>query len=124
MESGFRLELDEQVVRFAAGGDDRGYLAALHLLDRNGVVDIDKIGSHAEALEYDRSGCGGAAALRAQTDRLAVQVLERFYVRSDENVELTHQQLGDVVDPLLDVSHPSRVLVELEGVGIGDRDVD
>src|SRR5262249_20890738 len=103
VEARLRLELDEQVVGFAAGRDDGGDLARLHLLNRNGVVDVDELGMDAKALENDGPGGGGAPALRAQADLLALQVLKRRYLGPSENIELTHQQLGDVVDPLLDI---------------------
>src|SRR5262249_54288346 len=124
VEAWLRLELDEQVVGFAAGRDDGGDLARLHLLDRDGVVDVDKLGMDPQPLEHDRAGGGGAPALRAQADLLALQVLERRYLRPSENVEFAHEQLGDVVDPLIDVFDAPGFLHALHTVGIGDGYID
>src|SRR5882762_11504127 len=104
VESGFRFELDEQVVWLATGGDDRRDLARFHFLERNRVVDVDKLRANAQSFEYDRARGCGAPTFRTQADLLALQVLDRRYFRPGENIELAQQQFGDVVDPVLNVS--------------------
>ena len=55
LEAGVVLELGEQVVRLAAVVDEAGDLARLHLLERDGVVDEDRLDLDAEPLEQDRA---------------------------------------------------------------------
>src|SRR6266545_1283642 len=107
VKSGFRFELDEQVVGLATGGDDRGDLARFHFLERNRVVDVDKFRANAQSFENDRARGRGAPTFRAQGDLLAFQVLDRRYFRPGVNIELAHQHFGDVIDPLLNVSDPT-----------------
>ena len=75
-------------------------------------------------LEHDGARGGGARALRTQADLLALQLLECLLLRSGVNIERTDQQLGDIIDPLFDVSHPACFLAELEGIDMGDGRID
>jgi hypothetical protein len=75
-------------------------------------------------LEHDGARGGGDRAIRTQADLLALQILECLYLRSGVNIERTDQQLGDIVDPLFDVSRPACFLAELEGIEMGDGRID
>src|SRR5437762_5594393 len=76
-----------------------------------------------QALEHDGPRRGRAVALCAQAHSLALEVLERLDFRSGKEIDLAYQQFGDIIDALLDISHPAVFSVEFESIRIGDRDI-
>ena len=79
--------------------------------------------SHIEfqPVEDQRARIGGGGAWRVEVDLLALEVVERVDLRTDENMQFGGEQIEDVGDPLLDVGNQRLEL--LERVRVDDRGV-
>src|SRR5215475_3779423 len=114
----------EQVVRLSHSMQDCCDLSALHLLDGDRVVDIDRLDVNSQAFEQNRPSHGGTGALGIKAHFLALKVGERLDLRASENMELAYVQFGNVADPLIDILDLPRSLILVQDVRVGDGNID
>ena len=124
LEARLGIDLAEERVRLADHVDHGCDLALLHFLERDGVVEVGALDLQAEAVEDDAAGVVGRAADRVEVDLLAPQILERVDLRAHIDVQLALEHRHDVVHALLDVRDLEHVLVVIEHVRVGDREID
>jgi hypothetical protein len=76
-----------------------------------------------QALEYDRTSGTCAITFSTEANPLAFQVFERPDLRAGKEIRLSYEEFRDIIDALFNVSDATVLPVELECIGVGDRDI-
>ena len=118
------LDLGQQGERLAADEDQRGDIARAQRRERLRLGQCGRLNVDRQLVEDDAGGHEGAAALGAEVDPLAAQVVDRGELVARQQMDLLVVELGDVGDLLLDPGVQVGALVEVEDVRLHDRDVD
>ena len=103
MQSGLRLQLGEQIIRLGSNLEDSGDLAALHLLNCKGMIDVDRLDIDAQALEDHWPRDARTRSLDMESYLLTGEILQAADVRARQDVEFSIVHLRYVVDPLLNI---------------------
>src|SRR5262245_40053994 len=124
MHPGLRLQFGQEIVWFCPKLEDGGNLAAPHLLDRQTMLEQNRLNLDAKSLEDHRPGDARTRSLDVKSHLLARQILQAVDAGARQDVELGVVHLRYVIDPLVDIPRLAGFLVEVENVSVGNRDVD
>ena len=80
MQSRFPLQLSQQIVRLGPKLEDSSDLAALHLLDRKAMIDVDRLNLDAQTLEDRGPRDARTRSLHVKSHLLACQILQAVNV--------------------------------------------
>src|SRR5215469_10761978 len=124
MEARYRFKVCEQVVRFGDQVEDSGDLAGFHFLQSDRIVNEHRLDMDAQPAKHDGSRDGGPGAFGVKSDFFTFEVGEAPDLGPRIDMKLPLEKLGDIVNSLIDILGYPRLLILVENIRIGKRNVD